>query len=115
MADSNRQKWVLGWGLVLGIWTVAAVVLTGQSILLLYSVNQSRPDLPAPNPSLPLNEIFWSNYIECVIWAFLTVGILWLGKRYPFGQGKWVRSLFVHTAACIACAFVETVLAVLVS
>lgn len=104
-------------GTVLGIWLVLAVVLTGQMTLLLHTAALAHPDLPkggAP-PQASLGELFACQLAECIIWAVLTLGILWLGKRFPFGQGRWPRSLAVHVVACAVVAVVETMLGVLSS
>src|SRR5262249_30260240 len=43
----------------------------------------------------------------------LTLAVLWLCRRFPFGQGRWLTSLAVHIAACVVFALVQTVLMVL--
>jgi LytS/YehU family sensor histidine kinase len=32
-------------------------------------------------------------------------------KRFPFGQGRFVRSLLIHLGACLVCGFCQTLLA----
>src|SRR5262249_51407014 len=98
---------------VMGVWLALAVVLTGQGYLLVYSARQAHSDIGNRQPPLALWELFLSNVVECVIWAFLTLGIFWLARRFPFGQGKWLRSLLVHLAACLLFGVIQTVLALL--
>ena len=57
--------------------------------------------------------MFLSVVTDCLIWAFLTLGILWLVQRCPFGQGKWLRSLLVHVVACLGSAALATILSAL--
>src|SRR5262249_43864003 len=45
----------------------------------------------------------------------LTLVILWLARRFPFGQGKWLRSLAVHLVACFLCAFLYAALCVVIN
>jgi len=100
-------------GIVLGIWLALAVVLTGQGYLLLYSARQAHSDIGNMQPPLAFRELLLSNIAECVVWAFLTLGIFWLAQRFPFGQGKWLRSLLVHIAACLVFGFIQSCFSVL--
>jgi sensor histidine kinase YesM len=99
--------------IVFGIWTGLAVFLTVQAYLVVYTTIQAHADLPHHRPSLALTELFLTSVAECLIWAFMTLGILWLAKRFPFGQGRWLRSLAVHVAACLVCGVVAVALSVL--
>jgi len=73
MSSPNRRKLWARLGIVLGIWTALAVFLTGQAYLIVYSTIKAHADLPHTRPSLALGSL-----AECLIWAFLTLGILWL-------------------------------------
>jgi signal transduction histidine kinase len=112
---TRENKFLARLGIVLAIWTGLAVLLTGQAYLVVYSAAQAHEDLPREKPALALGELFWTCLGECLIWAILTLGIQWLARRFPFGQGKWLRSLAVHLAASVAFAFVAAVLAALVA
>ena len=96
--------------MVLGIWLAIAVGLTGQAYLIVYSALQAQADLPRVHPSPVLSELFLSSLAECLIWAVLTLGILRLARRYPFGRGKWLRPLTVHLSACLVCGCIAAVL-----
>jgi two-component system, LytTR family, sensor kinase len=109
-AVSNRSPFWARLGIILGIWTALAVVMTGQSYLIIFSAKQAQPDLPTHSPPLALTELMLSSLAECLIWAALTVGILWLAQRFPFGQGHWRRSLAIHVGACLGCGVLEVVL-----
>jgi two-component sensor histidine kinase len=113
MSSPHRQSLWARLGLVLGIWTGLAIFLTGQAYLYVYSVILAHEDLPHDRPTLALREIFLSSLAECLIWAVLTLGILWLGRRFPFGQGRWLRSLGVHIVGCLVCGLVAALLSTL--
>ena len=116
MRSPTRQRKLLAQlGVILGAWTVLAVLFTGQAYLLVYSAALAHDDLPRERPALALGELFWSSLGECLIWALLTLGIQWLARRFPFGQGRWLRSAVVHLAASVGCAFVAAVLSALVA
>jgi len=116
MAEASRDKQF--WGrlaTILGIWLVLGIALTGQSVLVIYSAQRAHADLPREAPRASLGELFLVNIAECVIWAILTLGIFWLGKRFPLVQRRWWTSLAVHAPASLATAILQTVLAVVVN
>jgi signal transduction histidine kinase len=94
--------------IVLGIWTLVAFLLTGQSYLHIVSAVRARSDLGNTSQSFELAEIFVEVLVECATWAVLTLVVFWLARRFPFGQGRWPRSLAVHLAACFVCGLVQT-------
>jgi signal transduction histidine kinase len=109
---NGRKRFWARLGIVLGFWTGLAVVLTGQGYLFVYMAVLAQDDLPRQRPGLALNELFLSSLAECLIWAGLTLVILRLARRFPFGQGRWPRSLLVHVAACLGCGLVAAFLSV---
>jgi signal transduction histidine kinase len=94
---------------------VLAIVMTGQAYLVVHSAIRAEKHLAGVRPNFAVTELFLNSLAECTIWAFLTVGVFWLGKRFPFGPGKWPLSLVVHVVACFAFAFLQTVLMVFAS
>jgi hypothetical protein len=114
-SPTRRHKFLAQLGIVLGVWAFLAVLFTGQAYIVLYSAVLAHEDLPRERPTLALGELVWTSLGECLIWALLTLGIQWLARRFPFGQGKWLRSLAVHIAACLVFAFVAAVLSGLVA
>jgi sensor histidine kinase YesM len=111
-ASARRQLWVR-LGIVLGIWTVLAFVLTGQAYLVVYSTNLAHEDLPQGPHRFGLVELFYNTLVECLTWVPLTLAIFWLVQRFPFGQGKGLRNLLIHVAACLLFGFLQTVFMVL--
>jgi signal transduction histidine kinase len=110
--NSARQIWVRI-AIVLGIWTGLAVVMTGQASLIVYSAAQAQPDLPRDQPPVILTELFLGSLAQSLVWAFLTFGIFWLARRFPFSPGKWLPSLLVHVAACLVFGIFEAFVSVL--
>lgn len=110
----SRQTWTR-LAVVLIVWTGLAVVMSGQAYLIVYTQMQAHEDLSHLKPSLALGELFLSVLGECLIWAGLTLGILWLARRFPLGHGQWLRSLSVHVPACLLCGLVAAVLSALVA
>lgn len=111
MSPSRASKWT-SIAILLGIWIGIAFFLTAQAYLLVATANRARADLPSGTP-LVLSELFWSALAECLIWASLTPGILWLARRFPLSKGQAWRSLALHAGACLVCAVVAALLSTL--
>jgi signal transduction histidine kinase len=108
----QNKPW-LRLGIVFGIWTGLAVVFTGQAYLLVFMALNAQNDLPRDRHPGALPEVFLGSLVECLIWACMTIGILWLVRRFPFGQGRWLRSLAVHVVAALVCGCVVACLSAL--
>src|SRR5262245_33536042 len=105
-ATGHKQLWVR-LATILGVWLIVGVVLAGQSVLVIYSAQRAYDDLPERQrrPNATTGELFVLNIAECALWAALTIGIFWLGRRYPLAQRRWWKSLAVHVPASLATAF----------
>jgi two-component system, LytTR family, sensor kinase len=117
VAGGNHKRFWAGVATIFGVWLALSVALTGQASLVLYTASRAHPDLPhggAPPPT-SLSELLLIHVAEGVIWASLTLGILWLGKRFPLTQGRWARSLSVHLGASVLTACIQTLLAIFVN
>ncbi len=90
-----------------------ALMLTGPTILLIETGKRAQEDLKAVQPGVHAIELFFNLLVDCVIWAFLTIFIVWLGEKFPLEKGRWVRSLLVHVGACLVCGIVHTALVVI--
>ena len=111
MAKSGARQFWTRLAIVLGIWMMLAVVLTGQAYLVVQTGQRAHDDLKGVQPAVALPELFSNVLVDCTLWALLTLFILWLTKRFPLGQGKWRRSVLVHLAASLGCDIVQTTLA----
>jgi two-component system, LytTR family, sensor kinase len=107
---SPQRKFWSQFAAVVAIWLALAVVFTGQAYLVVYTSVLAHDDVAHLRPSLALTELLLSVLAECVIWAFMTLAILWLAREYPFGRGQWPRSLGVHVAACLVCCAIATLM-----
>jgi len=115
ITTANRARLWTRLAVVLGIWTLVAFLLTGLAYLMVYSERHARDDLLKVQPALALTELWLTFVVECWIWAVLTLGVFWLARRFPFGQGRWLRSICVHVPACLFFALVHTCLSVAVA
>src|SRR5262245_25059859 len=114
MPTPARQLWTR-LAVVFAIWTVLAVILTGQAYLIVYTSILAHDDVGHLRPSLALTELFLTVLGECLIWAVLTLGIFWLAKRFPLRHGQWLRSVLVHLLGCFVCGMIAAVLSAIVA
>jgi two-component sensor histidine kinase len=116
--SERRQRWMI-LGLILGGWTLLAVVLATHYYLVLYVMQHALADLIAAAQS-SLNEAlaeatFWPGMvrrylIECYLWCLLAFIIFWLRRRFPLDQRHWLRSCLVHLPASAGIALLESAL-----
>jgi sensor histidine kinase YesM len=115
MAVTRRRHFAVQVATVLGIWVILALLLTGQAYLVIQSAQRAQSDLKGVPQAVTPFELFINVLVDCIIWAFLTLFIIWLGNKFPLVQGKWRRSICVHIVACLVCGVVQSTLLVLVS
>jgi two-component system, LytTR family, sensor kinase len=87
--ENKRLRRMSKWLLIAGVWTLIALLFTGESLM--HSYVAGRP--------LSLWRALSWGLFSCYVWlAFLPL-IFWLGRRFPFERGRWPRSLLVHAPA----------------
>jgi sensor histidine kinase YesM len=80
-----QRGWMLGLA-VFGVWTLLAFVFTNQ---LYYTYRLSeRP--------IPWLEAASSQFVYPYLWAFGTLAILWLARRFPVERPRLGRNLLLH-------------------
>ncbi len=95
MNDDNR-RW-LKWAAIFGIWTVFGFFFTSQLAL------QNRL---SENPVSFWRILSW-QFFSGYVWFLLTPVILYLGRRFPFEEGRWKSAVPIHVTASFAIAFVQ--------
>src|SRR5262245_33690781 len=78
--DSGKRIWLFP-ATVLGIWLILAVVLSLQAFLLVEWALRAQDDVKHLRPAAGKMELFLSVLVDCLVWAPLTIGIFWLGRR----------------------------------
>ncbi len=104
----SSRAWITP-AVVFGVWFALAVFLTGNSYLLVSAAIRAQADITHPSGPPPIEELFLNNLAVCLLWALFTMGVFWLCRHFPFGQGKTLRNLVVHVVACLVFAFLQTV------
>jgi two-component system, LytTR family, sensor kinase len=89
---SKENNWwhrLSKWLLIAGVWTLIALLFTGETLMHSYVTGR---------PLSWWRALSWELF-SCYVWlAFLPL-IFWLGRRFPFERGRWPRSLLVHALA----------------
>jgi len=92
----NRQLWLEA-ALVFAAWTVFGLILASQ----FYMQFELR------GQPVPWGEVLRNGLFEAYLWAFATLAIFWLARRFPLERGRMLRSLAVHLAGAIVLSLVR--------
>lgn len=93
----RHQEGRFGWLKFLSIWTAVGLFFSVQ-IYLDYAY--ARQPLTWPQAAfLALSEWY--------VWAALSPAVLALARRFPFGSGRWLRSILVHLPATLLLTVVK--------
>ncbi len=84
--------------LVIGIWTVVALITMAHYVLM-YQMEDRPYDW--------LNGLAM-NFAQWYLWAAATPLVVWLARRIPIERPRVGRALALHAGACIAIALVQT-------
>ena len=97
MEQRNRRIW-LETALIFAAWTVFGLLLANQSYIQSGQRGRQMPWIVALRPGL----------LEASLWAFTTLAIFWLARRFPLERGRVLRGLAVHLVAAVAIALART-------
>jgi two-component system, LytTR family, sensor kinase len=87
---SERSKLgVRGWLLIIGIWTLLALLAATSNI-----AYRAHNDIPAPAA-----PIFGRAFLDWYTCAVFTPAIFWVARRFPLDGRTWRRNAFVHLLA----------------
>src|SRR5262245_18357139 len=97
MPQQNRRLW-LETAIIFAAWTVFALLQANQNYTLTALAGRQMPLFVALRPGL----------LEAVLWAFTTVAIFWLARRFPLDRGRVLRGIAVHFVAAVVIALART-------
>jgi len=86
----NRQLW-LETALIFAAWTVFGLITANQ-----FYMQSGLRGQPAPWGYVLRHALF-----EAYLWAFATLAIFWLARRFPLERGRMLRSISVHLIAAV--------------
>ena len=86
----NRRLW-LETVLIFAAWTVFGLLLANQN----YMQSQLR------GQAVPWLRLLRSGLLDAYLWAFSTLVIFWLARRFPFERGRVLRRVAAHLLAAV--------------
>lgn len=104
MEQRNRRRW-METAIIFAAWAVFGLLLANQSYLQAALAGRQMPWRTALRPAL----------LEANIWAFTTLAIFWLARRFPVERGRVLRAIAVHLIAAIVIALARTGVMVMLS
>jgi two-component system LytT family sensor kinase len=96
-----RQPW-LETALVFAAWTVFGLIMA----------NQFYMQLELSGRPASWGRVLRHGLFEAYLWAFVTLAIFWLARRYPLERGRMLRSIPVHLVAAVVLALLRVVVMV---
>jgi len=97
----KARRWARQFSIIFVIWTASGLLAAIQWYMPMRASHHSLTLLHFLMPSLLMRWIF----------ALLTPGVLWFSARFPFGHGRWLRTLGWHvigaTAFLILCVSIR--------
>jgi hypothetical protein len=92
MAEDHRNRQLrLEAALVFAAWTVFGLI----------TANQFYMQAELRGLAMPWGHVLKHGLFEAYLWAFSTLAIFWLARRYPLERGRMLRSVAVHLSAAL--------------
>jgi LytS/YehU family sensor histidine kinase len=89
----NRRRW-LETAIIFAAWAVFALLVANQNYMQTAISGRQMPLLVALRPGL----------VDAALWAFTTLAIFWLARRFPIERGRVVQGIAVHLVAAVVIA-----------
>ena len=100
----NRRLW-LETAIIFAAWTVFELLLANQSYIQSALGGRQMPWVTALRPGL----------LEALLWAFTTLAIFWLARRFPLERGRVLGGIAVHLVSAVVIALARTGVMVVLS
>lgn len=94
VAEQRNRRFWSETALIFAAWAVFGLLVVNQSSMLSALGGRPIPWVVALRPAL----------LEAALWAFTTVAIFWLARRFPLERGRVLRGVAVHVVAAVVIA-----------
>ncbi len=94
------------------LWMETALIFAAWAIFGLLLANQSYIGSGLRGRQMPLWIALRPGLLEATLWAFTTIAIFWLARRFPLERGRVLRGIAVHLAAAVAISLARTSISV---
>jgi len=95
MVDEQRNR---------QFWLEAALIFAGWTVFGLLMANQFHMQAELRGRPVSWAEALRPNLLESYLWAFTTLAIFWLARRFPLERGRVLRRIAVHLVAAVGIA-----------
>jgi len=90
------------------LWLEAAIIFAAWAVFGLLVANQSVIQSALGGRQMPWVTALRPGLLEASLWAFTTVAIFWLARRFPLERGRVLRGIVVHLVAAVVIALART-------
>ena len=95
MAEEQRDR---------RVWLEAALIFAGWTVFGLLLANQFHMQAELRGRPMPWGAALRPGLLESYLWAFTTLAIFWLARRFPLERGRVLRRIAVHLVAAVGIA-----------
>ena len=82
-------------------WREAAIIFAAWTVFGLILANQVYMQAALRGRQLPLGSVVWQGLFDAYLWAFFTLAVFWLARRFPLERGRMVRNCVAHLAGAV--------------
>src|SRR6187549_546603 len=90
------------------LWMETAIIFAAWAVFALLVANQSYIGSGLRGRQMPLWIALRPGLVEGTLWAFTTIAIFWLARRFPLDRGRLLPSIAVHLVAAVVMSFART-------
>ncbi|HEX2209877.1 MAG TPA: histidine kinase [Longimicrobium sp.] len=85
-------------------WLEAALIFAAWTVFGLLLANQGYMQAELRGRSVSWVEVLRRGLLDAYLWAFATLAIFWLARRFPLERGRVLRGIVVHLVAAVVLA-----------
>jgi sensor histidine kinase YesM len=97
--ESTVNRRLRRYALYFVAWTAVALFFFTQSLMQKFASGEPTP----------ASHYLASWLVGIYLWALITPGVLWVGKRFPFARGNWLRRIALHLPLSVGVSIVQLV------
>ncbi|HEV2149733.1 MAG TPA: histidine kinase, partial [Longimicrobiaceae bacterium] len=100
MAEEQRNR---------QLWLEAALIFAAWTVFGLITANQFYMQSGLRGNPVPWRDALRHGLLEAYLWAFATLAIFWLARRFPLERGRMLRSIAVHLFVAVVLSLLRVV------
>ncbi|HEU4559371.1 MAG TPA: histidine kinase [Longimicrobium sp.] len=97
------------------LWMEAALIFAAWTVFGLITANQVYVQFELIGRPLSWRHALQQSLFEAYLWAFATLAIFWLARRFPLERGRMLRGIAVHLAGAVVLSLARIAVVVEVS